>query len=105
MLQAERADDYVIATGETHSVREFCELAFADAGLPLAWRGSGLAEQGVGPDGRVLVEVDPRYFRPTEVDQLQGDAAKARRELGWKPRVGFAELVRLMVDADLAGAG
>jgi GDPmannose 4,6-dehydratase len=102
MLQAERPDDYVIATGETHSVREFCELAFARVGLPLAWRGSGVDEQGCGPDGRVLVAVDPRYFRPTEVDLLLGDASKAHRELGWQPRVTFKELVELMVDADVA---
>ncbi|MGV8042507.1 MAG: GDP-mannose 4,6-dehydratase [Thermoanaerobaculaceae bacterium] len=105
MLQAEEADDYVIATGETHSVREFCELAFARAGLPLHWEGEGLAEKGVGRDGRVLVEVDPRYFRPTEVELLLGDATKAHERLGWRPRVGFRELVEMMVDADLAAVG
>ena len=85
-----------------HRIQIPFQVAFAHAGLPIGWRGSGRSEKGIGPDGRVLIEVDPRYFRPTEVDLLQGDAGKARRELGWKPRVGFADLVRLMVDADLA---
>ncbi len=102
MLQAEKADDYVVATGETHSVREFCRLAFGCAGIEVAWRGEGQAEQGVGADGRVLVEVDRRYFRPTEVEHLLGDPGKARTVLGWNPRVGFAELVTMMVEADLA---
>ena len=102
MLQADEPDDYVIATGETHSVREFCEKAFAHAGLPLNWRGAGIDEQGVGPDGRVLVEVDSRYFRPAEVDLLLGDASNARERLGWRPSVGFEDLVKMMVDADLA---
>lgn len=102
MLQAPQAEDFVIATGETHSVREFCELAFARVGLPLQWRGSGVDETGIGPDGRVLVAVDPRYFRPTEVDLLLGDASKAKRVLGWTPKVSFRELVEMMVDADLA---
>ncbi len=101
MMRAERADDYVIATGESHSVREFCERAFAHVDLPLRWQGAGLAEQGIGPNGRVLVQIDPRYFRPTEVDAMQGDATKARRELGWKPTVGFQQLVEMMVEADL----
>ena len=105
MLQADRPDDYVIATGETHSVREFCEISFAHVGLPLRWQGEGAAEQALGPDGRVLIEVDPRYFRPAEVDLLLGDAAKAKRELGWTPRVGFTELACMMVDADLAAEG
>ena len=104
MLQADEPDDYVVATGETHSVREFCSLAFAHAGLPLAWEGSGLQERGIGPGGRALVEVDRRYFRRTEVEHLIGDPAKARARLGWRPRVGFAELVRMMVESDLAEA-
>ena len=83
------ADDYVVATGETHSVREFCQLAFARAGMPVTWRGDGQAEQGVGEDGRVLVEVDRRYFRPTEVEHLLGDPTKARTELGWTTHDGF----------------
>jgi GDPmannose 4,6-dehydratase len=102
MLQTPQADDYVIATGETHSVREFCELAFARVGLSLQWRGSGVGETGIGPDGRVLVAVDPRYFRPTEVDLLLGDAGKAKRVLGWAPKVSFRQLVEMMVDADMA---
>jgi GDPmannose 4,6-dehydratase len=101
MLQADAPDDYVVATGETHSVREFCELAFAHAGLGLRWRGSGTSEVGIGCDGNVLIQVDPHYFRPTEVDYLQGDAAKAREKLGWYPRVGFESLVKMMVEADL----
>ncbi len=102
MLQSDKPDDYVIATGETHSVREFCEVSFAHLGLPIKWQGRGAEEKGLGPDGRVLIEVDANYFRPAEVDLLLGDASKARRELGWAPRVGFAELARMMVDADLA---
>jgi GDPmannose 4,6-dehydratase len=102
MLQADEADDYVIATGEAHSVREFCERAFARADLPLRWEGDGVEETGLHdvPGGRALVQVDPRYFRPAEVDLLQGDASKARRQLGWKPTVDFCGLVNLMTDAD-----
>jgi len=100
MLQAERPDDYVIATGENHSVREFCQLAFAAADLPLRWQGHGLQEQGLGPDGQVRVVIDPGYFRPAEVDNLLGDARKARAELGWEPRTSFQELVQMMVAAD-----
>jgi GDPmannose 4,6-dehydratase len=104
MLQTDKPDDYVIATGESHSVREFCAAAFAHADLPLRWEGTGLDEKGVGPDGRILVEVDPRYFRPSEVDLMQGDSSKARRELGWKPKVNFQQLVQMMVEADLKAA-
>ena len=102
MLQADRPDDYVVATGETHSVREFCGHAFARLGLPLTWRGSGLDEQGIGPDGRMLVALSPRYFRPSEVDHLRGDATKAKRVLGWSPTVAFEGLVEMMTDADRA---
>lgn len=101
MLQAEVPNDYVIATGETHSVREFCELAFSHAGMPLRWQGEGKEECGIGPEGKVLVRVDPRYFRPAEVDLLLGDAQNAKRDLGWKPTVNFVSLVRMMVDHDL----
>ncbi len=106
MLQQPTPDDYVIAIGETHSVREFATRAFAEAGLALEWRGSGLEEVGVDArDGRVLVRVDPRYFRPAEVDLLQGDASKARTKLGWRPKVGFEALVRMMVEAEVGLLG
>ncbi len=105
MLQADRPDDYVIATGDTRSVREFCELAFARVGMPVTWQGSGIDEQGLAPDGRTIIRVDPEHFRPTEVEYLEGDASKARRELGWEPKVGFEDLVHLMVDSDLAEIG
>jgi GDPmannose 4,6-dehydratase len=102
MLQHDSPTDYVIATGETHSVRELCDRAFHRAGMTLAWRGSGVEESGVdAATGRTLIEIDPRYFRPTEVDVLLGDASKAKAELGWEPRVSFEQLVDLMVDADL----
>ena len=102
MLQQEEPDDYVLATGETHSVREFVELSFAELGRKIDWQGAGSEEKGVdAATGKVLVEVDPRYFRPAEVDHLQGDASKARDKLNWKHRTGFAELVREMVEADL----
>ncbi|MCI0333267.1 MAG: GDP-mannose 4,6-dehydratase [Planctomycetes bacterium] len=102
MMQAEKPDDYVIATGETHSVREFCELAFDLAGMPVAWRGDDLQEVGVDKAGKVRVRIDPRYFRPAEVDALQGDASYARKALGWTPTVNFKGLVRMMVEADVA---
>jgi GDPmannose 4,6-dehydratase len=102
MLQQDQPDDYVLATGETHSVREFIELAFGHVGRTLAWEGKGADEKGRdAATGEVLVEVDPRYFRPTEVDLLLGDPAKARAKLGWRHRTGFHELVKEMVEADL----
>jgi len=102
MLQQPAPDDYVIATGETHTVRELCETAFRCAGVDITWSGTGVTERGVDrKTGKVLVEVDPKYFRPTEVDLLVGDASKARRLLGWQPKTGFAEVVRLMVEYDL----
>ena len=102
ILQQAEPDDYVLATCESHSVREFVELAFAETGVTIGWVGEGVNEKGVcAKSGRVLVQIDPRYFRPTEVDALLGDSAKARRALGWKPRVGFHDLVREMVAADL----
>jgi GDPmannose 4,6-dehydratase len=101
MLQQEQPDDYVVGTGETHSVREFCELAFREIGVELVWEGSGVEERGVDrATGRTLVVVDPRYFRPAEVELLQADPRKAREKLGWQPRVSFSELVQLMVQAD-----
>ena len=105
MLQAEKPDDYVVATGETRSVRDFCDRAFARAGMPLTWRGEGLDEQGVDAEGRILVRVDPRFFRPAEVEYLLGDASKARRELGWEPRITFEQLVDGMLDADMEAVG
>jgi len=105
MLQQDKPDDFVIATGETHSVRTFAELAFAELGMELEWTGSGLHEKGIDKaTGRVLIEIDPRYFRPTEVDLLQGDPSKAKRVLGWEPKVKFHELVKMMVQADLEEA-
>jgi len=102
MLQQPEPDDYVLATGEEHSVREFVEKAFARVGRAIEWRGSGLAEKGVDArDGRVLIEIDERYFRPTETDALLGDPTKARQKLGWRHKVSFDELVGEMVDADL----
>jgi GDPmannose 4,6-dehydratase len=100
MLQQDEPGDYVIATGEQHSVREFCELAFREVGIEIRWRGRGLDEVGIA-DGKVLVSVDPRYFRPTEVESLVGDASKARAKLGWRPRTTFRELVAEMVREDL----
>lgn len=105
MLQQDEPDDYVIATGEQHSVREFCEHAFRHIGVELEWQGHGVDEKGIDrKTGRVLVEVDPRYFRPTEVDTLLGDPSKAREKLGWVPRTTFAELVEEMMRADLEEA-
>ena len=103
MLQQDTPEDYVIATGEYHSVREFCTLAFREAGFTLRWEGEGVNEKGIdAATGRVLVEVDPKYFRPTEVEQLLGDPTKARTLLGWNPqKTSFEELVRLMVAHDM----
>ncbi len=106
MMQAEEPRDYVIGTGETHSVREFAELAFSVAGVELEWEGVGIDE--VGRDrasGSARVVVDPSYFRPAEVDLLMADPSRARAELGWRPRVDFRELVRMMVTSDLAADG
>ena len=102
MLQQPEPDDYVLATGETHCVREFVELAFATAGRAIEWRGSGVDEKGIDANtGATLVEVDPRYFRPTEVDLLLGDPRKAHRKLGWSHKTSFPDLVREMVESDL----
>ena len=104
ILQQEQPDDYVIATGEMHTVREFCTLAFRHAGIELRWEGSGVDERGIDvATGRELVAVDPKYFRPCEVEQLLGNPAKAREQLGWNPtKTSFPELVRLMVESDMA---
>lgn len=136
MLQQDKPDDYVIATGETHSVREFVDLAFIHAGIELEWKGSGPSEKGIVASldskkfpinikknaqeeegglvptaysivnqqtkvGDVLIEIDPRYFRPLEVENLQGDASKARKKLGWEPKVKFNDLVKIMVETDI----
>jgi len=102
MLQQQVPDDFVIATGEMHTVREFCTLAFREAGIELHWEGEGAEEKGIDEKGRVLVEVDPKYFRPTEVEQLCGNPTKAQTVLGWNPRkTSFEELVRIMVKHDM----
>jgi GDPmannose 4,6-dehydratase len=115
MLQQDVPDDYVIATGETHSVKEFVNLAFSHAGIELEWKGNGISEKGIVKSfasnlepsasnlriGDAIIEIDPRYFRPLEVEFLQGDASKAKRKLGWEPKVRFNELVKIMVEADI----
>jgi GDPmannose 4,6-dehydratase len=102
ILQQPEPEDFVIATGEQHSVREFVTRAGAELGMSVEWRGSGLDEQGVDTKtGRVVVKIDPRYFRPTEVDTLLGDPTKARTKLGWSPEIGFGQLVEEMVAQDL----
>lgn len=102
MLQQDVPDDYVLATGKTHSVREFVEKSFKEAGIPVKWEGSGVNEKGIHAEtNEILVEVDPKYFRPTEVDLLLGDATKAKKELGWEPKYTFDELVQEMVAADI----
>jgi GDPmannose 4,6-dehydratase len=102
ILQHDEPDDWVLATGESHSVRELVERAFAEVGIELVWRGAGIEEKGLDRrTGRILVEVDPRYFRPLEVHHLLGDPSKARAKLGWHHRTSFAELVAEMVRADL----
>lgn len=103
MLQQAEAEDYVVATGETHSVREFAEKVFARLDMPLEWQGKGVHEKGVDTkSGRIVIEIDPKYFRPAEVDLLLGDPAKARTNLGWQPKVDFEGLIAMMADADMA---
>jgi len=102
MLQQDEPDDYVVATGESHSVREFTKLAFKSVGIDIIWKGKGLDEVGIeSKTGRVLVKVDQECFRPAEVHQLIGDASKAEKKLGWKPEVSFEGLIEMMVEADL----
>ncbi|MAZ78157.1 MAG: GDP-mannose 4,6-dehydratase [Legionellaceae bacterium] len=111
ILQQDEPEDYVISTGEQYSVREFCERCFAEVGVELAWKGEGVKEKGIVRKinekasqfsvNDVVVEVDPGYFRPTEVDSLLGDATKARKQLGWKPKIGFADLIKDMMQEDL----
>ena len=101
MLQADKPGDYVLATGEMHSVREFVARAFEHVGVPLRFEGSGVDEKGFDKTGQLRVAIDPKYFRPSEVDLLLGDYSKARRELGWEPKTKFDDLVRIMAEADL----
>ena len=105
MLQHDTPDDYVLATGETHSVREFVEVVFQEVGIRIQWTGKGADEKGIdAKTGKVLVEVDPRYFRPTEVDMLKGDASKAKNKLGWVARHTFKDIAKEMVASDLIDA-
>ena len=103
ILQQPEPEDFVIATGEMHTVREFCTLAFKAAGVELRWEGEGVNEKGIDVNtGKVLVEVDPKYFRPCEVDQLLGNPAKAKKVLGWNPtKTSFNDLIRIMVEHDM----
>ena len=109
ILQQEKPQDYVLATNETHTVREFVELAFAEVGIEIEWRGTGIEERGYDKNtGKLLVDVNARYFRPAEVELLWGDSSKAEKELGWKRKVSFRQLVSMMVDSDMkeiAGIG
>lgn len=105
ILQQEKSDDYVIATGKTTSVRDFCTMSFREVGIELEWKGSGVEEIGLDKaNGNTLVAIDPKYFRPTEVDILVGDASKAKEKLGWEPKVTLEELIKMMVKADLKEA-
>ena len=104
ILQQAKPEDYVIATGEQHSVREFVEATAAELGMRLSWKGKGADEKGVDGEGRAIVAIDSRYYRPSEVDTLLGDASKARKQLGWQPRVRFKELVQEMAREDLKEA-
>lgn len=104
MLQQDVAEDYVISTGQQYSVREFVEAASKEAALSITWKGEGEQEKGYDADGRIIVAVDPRYYRPTEVETLLGDSTRARQKLGWTPQITFAELVAEMVQEDLKSA-
>jgi len=102
MLQQPEPDDYVMATGVTTTVRDFINMAFKEAGINLTWKGKGVDEKGINQaDGRILVEIDPRYFRPAEVDILIGDPSKAKSKLGWEPKVQLPELVKMMTEHDI----
>lgn len=106
MMQLDKGDDFVLATGETHTVREFCEKAFAYVGVPIAWQGHGVHEVGINTKtGKTVIAIDPAYFRPTEVDLLLGDATKAFNTFGWKATTTFEQLVNIMMEADLTHTG
>ena len=104
MLQQEQAEDFVIATGEQRSVRDFVNAAAAEIGMQVEWKGDGVDEKGYDESGNCIVEVDPRYFRPAEVETLLGDASKAKEKLGWEPKISFAELVAEMMREDMEEA-
>ena len=105
ILQADKPDDYVLATNETHSIREFVEETFIALGEEIIWKGSGIDEKGIlKSSGKEVVGIDPRYFRPTEVDLLIGDPAKAKEKLGWEPKTTFKNLVKIMVESDFEKA-
>jgi len=105
MLQQDNPDDYVIATGEQHSVKEFIEVSARELGIAIKWEGEGVNEKGINiANGKTIVSIDPRYFRPTEVETLLGDPTKAKEKLGWVPEIKFEELVKEMVKADLEEA-
>ncbi len=105
MLQQDRPDDFVIATGEQHSVKEFVEVGARELGMAIEWHGEGIEEKGINPaNGETIVAVDPRYFRPTEVETLMGDPSKAKQNLGWYPKIGFEDLVKEMIHSDLEQA-
>ena len=101
MLQQEKAEDFVIASGEQHSVCDFVDAAAEEAGISISWQASGVEEKGYDADGNCIVEVDHRYFHPSEVDTLLGDATKAQQKLGWTPKISFKELVAEMMREDL----
>jgi len=102
MLQQEKPDDYVIATGETTTVRDFINMTFREIGIDLVWQGKGVNEKGINKkNSKVIIEIDPRYFRPTEVDLLIGDPSKARNKLGWEPKVKLSELIKMMIEYDI----
>ena len=102
IINYKQPEDFVLATGKSFSVREFCEIAFKEIGIILKWKGKGLKEKGYNhKNNKVLVEVDKRYFRPTEVDYLQGDASKAKKLLKWKPKIKFQDLVSEMIKSDI----
>ena len=102
IVNYKKPDDFVLATGKSYSVRDFCEIAFKEIGITLKWKGKGLKEKGYNSkNNKILVEVDKRYFRPTEVDFLKGDASKAKKLLNWKPKISFQNLVSEMIRSDI----